>query len=710
MYMGLSQVHLPADEVLSSPVQLLNMASRHRVSRTFAPHSFLAKLSRELMSKQTSSSDGDLDLGCLQWLGSGGEANTVDVCEALQTQLEKYGARKDIIVPGFVMTETCAGCIYNTNCPTCDRGQTHQHVTVGKGISGLQLRVRLSDGNYPFAFADAGQVGHLELSGDVVFGGYFNDRESTAATFRDDGWFITGDLACVNHDGQLILQGRSKDTIIINGVKYAPDELEHRLEKEVIQGAVPGSFCCFPTLPQSSDTEQIVVAYLPSVEENDIRTRLETHDRVVDVIGLHTSSSAIVLPLNAVDLKPSTLGKLPMGAIKSAFEKGRYAQHLRKASEAERVEHDVAEETVSPLETLVRHEIQEYFQVKGSHLSIERSVFLLGATSMDLIKIARLISDRLQLRERLTLSQVLRNPTPRRLAMVIEGSEGKDAVGSPVVTLRSEGRKTPLWLVHPGVGEILVFMNLVRLIDDRPVYAFRAEGLDSGISPFASLDELLDCYFNHLKVVQPKGPYAIAGYSFGSMIAFELCKRLETAGDEVIYCGCWNLPPHIKHRMRQLGWVEYLANLFHFTKLMGQDQATHQISMLRTFSKQGAVAHLRALSDSDRWLELGLGEEEFVKWADLASSLQHLARDYEPRGTTRSMDVFIADPLKEVAVDREDWVQNKLSRWREFVSDVQFHNVPDEHYSMLDEINVSRFAEKLKEILEAREGPLRRGL
>ncbi|KAI3537574.1 hypothetical protein CABS03_09762 [Colletotrichum abscissum] len=187
MYMGFYQVHLSADEVLSNPVQLLNMVSRHRVWRTFAPHSFLAKLSRELVLEQTSSSDGDLDLGCLQWLDSGGEANTVDVCEAFQTQLEKYGARKDIIVLGFGMTETCAGCVYNANYPTYDRGQNHQHVDVGKGVPGLQLRVRLLDGNSPSAFANAGQVGLLELSGDVVFDGYFNDRGSKAAAFTSDG-------------------------------------------------------------------------------------------------------------------------------------------------------------------------------------------------------------------------------------------------------------------------------------------------------------------------------------------------------------------------------------------------------------------------------------------------------------------------------------------------------------------------------------------
>ncbi|OHE91836.1 hypothetical protein CORC01_12844 [Colletotrichum orchidophilum] len=709
IYMGISQVHIPANEVLSNPLQLLNVVSRHRATRTFAPHSFLAKLCRELASDKPSSLDEDLDLGCLRWLGSGGEANTVGVCEALQSQLEKYGACKNIIVPGFRMTETCAGCIYNTNCLTNDRESKHQHVAVGEGIPGIKLRVRLRDGQGSATDAPAGEIGLLQLSGDVVFNGYYNDRDSTAAAFTIDGWFTTGDLARVNPDGQVNLHGRSKDTMIINGVKHSPSELEGHLDKELILGAVPGSYCCFSTLPQWADTEQIVVAYLPSIEEDDIRGRCKTHNRILEVVGVHTSSSAIILPLNAVDIKPSVLGKLPRGSIKAAFEKGVYIEELRKASEASRGDHAITERIDSPLETIICDAFRNYFQVvEDSHISAESSIFLLGATSMDLIKISRLISDRLQLQERLTLSQILRNPTPRRLATVVQGSGRKDSIGNPVVTLRSEGERTPLWLVHPGVGEVLVFMNLVRHIDDRPVYAFRAEGLESGTSPFTTLGALLDHYFEHLKAVQPKGPYAIAGYSFGAMIAFEVCKKLEAAGDEVRYCGCWNLPPHIKDRMRQLGWVECLANLFHFTKLMEQDLAMQQIPLLRKTTKTEAVAHLRTLCNVNRWLELGLSEDEYVKWADLASALQSLAQDYEPQGAIRSMDVFVADPLQEVAFNREDWVQDKLSRWRDFVADVRFHDVPGEHYSMLDEANVSQFAGKLKEIWRHEESRMSR--
>ncbi|KAK1659097.1 Alpha/Beta hydrolase protein [Colletotrichum godetiae] len=581
MYMGLSQVHLAAEEVLSSPMQLLNMASRHRASRTFAPHSFLAKYSRELASEQTSSL---------------GETNMVDVCERLQTQLEKYSACKHIIV-------------LDTSCPTYDRDQKHQHAAADESISGLQLRVEL-----------------LELSGDVVLGRYDNNRESTVAAFTDDDWFTTGDLACVNQDGQ--------DTIIVNVAKYSSNELERHLELELIEGAVPNSFCCFSTLAQSSDTEQIV--------EDNTRIRTKTRNRIAGVVSTHTSSSVIVLPLKAMGLKPSALVKLPRGTIKTAFENGAYNPELCKASEAYVVDPDVTGGRASHLEVLACRVVQEHFNIVQE---------------------------------------------PHRLVAVIEGFGNKDGAGSPAVTFRSDGRQTPLRLV-------LVFMNLVRFIDDRRVYAFRAEGLDSGLSPFVSLDELLDCFFNNLKTVQPKGLYAIAGHSYGSMIAFESCKRLEAAGNVAIYCGRWNLPPHIKHRMRQLGWVEYLANLFHFTGLMGQGPAMQQICILRQFSKQEAVAHLRALSDSALRVELGLSEDEYVRWAS-ASSRQCLAQDYEPRGRVRSIDVFFADPLKKVALTRE------------FADDVQFHDVPGEYYSMLDEINVSRFARKLKDLLETREGRLR---
>lgn len=67
-----------------------------------------------------------------------------------------------------------------------------------------------------------GVVGNLEISGPVVFKGYFNNPTATEETFSSDGWFKTGDKALIDETGYLTLQGRSKEAMVINGVKYNP--------------------------------------------------------------------------------------------------------------------------------------------------------------------------------------------------------------------------------------------------------------------------------------------------------------------------------------------------------------------------------------------------------------------------------------------------------------------------------------------------------
>lgn len=58
-------------------------------------------------------------------------------------------------------------------------------------------------------------------------------------------------------------------------------------------------------------------------------------------------------------------------------------------------------------------------------------------------------------------------------------------------------------------------------VTDRPVYGFRAKGFNAaeGETPFTNLEEVFETYKAAIKKRQPKGPYAIAGYSFGGMVA-----------------------------------------------------------------------------------------------------------------------------------------------------------------------------------------------
>jgi long-subunit acyl-CoA synthetase (AMP-forming) len=69
--------------------------------------------------------------------------------------------------------------------------------------------------------AEAGEIGDLQVSGPIVFKRHLNNPTATEEAFTDDGWFITGDLAYIDCSGNLNLTCRSKDTIIVNGMKYS---------------------------------------------------------------------------------------------------------------------------------------------------------------------------------------------------------------------------------------------------------------------------------------------------------------------------------------------------------------------------------------------------------------------------------------------------------------------------------------------------------
>ncbi|KAK4152105.1 hypothetical protein C8A00DRAFT_16568 [Chaetomidium leptoderma] len=712
---GISQIQVPAANVLVDPAHLLNLVSRHRVSRTFAPNFLLAKLRRQLEAGKIETLDADLNLETL-FLDTGGEANVIEVCVALQPLLARYGAAADVFKPSFGMTETCAGCIYNTECPSRDQADKSEFASLGQCMPGVQMRVSRLDGS---GNAAVGERGSLELTGDILFKGYYNNDAATAEAFTADGWFKTGDLAYLDASGCLHLDGRTKEMVNINGVKYLPHELDASLEQAEIPGATPSYFCCFGTRAAGMDTEAVAVLYLPSYDEADDAARFETQRNIARVVSLHTRSRPSVIPLRAQDMPKSTLGKLSRAKLKAGLESGAFAAQqavndaaVKRYRLATRSEPETADE-VAILE-IVRQQLELSAE---DDFGVNDSVLATGATSMDLVAIMHRMNKLPMLAAHpIKLTDLLNNPAIRglseriaKLTGAVVDAEQKPHEYDPVVTLQPNGSKTPLWLVHPGVGEVLVFVNLAHRIRDRPVYAFRAKGFnaDLGEVPFKTLEEVFQTYRAAIKKRQPQGPYAIAGYSFGGMVAFEVGKRLEAEGDKVAYCGSWNLPPHIKFRMRELLWDECVIHLFYFVGLMDEATAYTHKTQLCEFNKQGrrldAIRYLREHSDKARWEELGLSEEYYLLWVGLASNMQGLAVDYEPEGNVQSMDIFVADPLSHVAKDRKDWVESRLSAWKGFVREgVRFHDVQGAHYTMLNPEYVASFAETLRRVLRER--------
>ena len=99
--------------------------------------------------------------------------------------------------------------------------------TVGFPLPGVALRV--VDAETGRALPD-GEIGVIEVKGPNVFKGYWRMPEKTAAEFRADAFFITGDLGVVDARGYVSIVGREKDLIITGGLNVYPKEVEGEID------------------------------------------------------------------------------------------------------------------------------------------------------------------------------------------------------------------------------------------------------------------------------------------------------------------------------------------------------------------------------------------------------------------------------------------------------------------------------------------------
>jgi malonyl-CoA/methylmalonyl-CoA synthetase len=111
--------------------------------------------------------------------------------------------------------------------------------TVGPPLPGVSLRVVDPETG---AETPRGEIGMIEVKGPNVFKGYWQMPEKTAAEFRPDGFFITGDLGRIDENGYVHIVGRGKDLIISGGLNVYPKEVEGEIDAlpGVVESAVIG--------------------------------------------------------------------------------------------------------------------------------------------------------------------------------------------------------------------------------------------------------------------------------------------------------------------------------------------------------------------------------------------------------------------------------------------------------------------------------------
>ncbi|WDV47446.1 amino acid adenylation domain-containing protein [Clostridiaceae bacterium M8S5] len=249
---------------------------------------------------------------------------------------------------------------------------------------------------------DENTIGVIQIRGKSITSGYYKEIEKTKDMFTDDGWLITGDLGFIRND-RLIVTGREKDIIFINGQNYYPEDIERVITNivgfESLQVATVGVF----NEKLQKDDIIIFVQFDKNIEDFlDIRKKIKR------LVNKRTSLDIIyVIPIKEI---PKTVsGKVQRYKMAKSFTDGKFVELIQKMNgfTIEEVKHDEKQ-----LNAVTKKLICLYRDVLGvNNVNIEDSFFELGGNSLKamelILKINKHFNVNIQLNELLYRSTII---------------------------------------------------------------------------------------------------------------------------------------------------------------------------------------------------------------------------------------------------------------------------------------------------------------
>jgi acetoacetyl-CoA synthetase len=192
------------------------------------------------------------------------------------------------------------------------------------------------------------------------------------------------------------------------------------------------------------------------------------------------------------------------------------------------VQAQLIKETGNNLESLLTGLWEDLFGF--SPIGSRDDFFQLGGNSLHAARLTAKI--RTLTGHNLPIESLLYAPTIERLALLMR--DGETVSSSHMVTLREGNREQPLFFAHSLSGTMLELWALTREMDCHcAVYGIQGRGLREGEAPNSRVEVMAAEYVEQIRSVQPHGPYALAGFSFGGMIAFEMAQQLLRSGEKV---------------------------------------------------------------------------------------------------------------------------------------------------------------------------------
>ncbi len=421
-----------------------------------------------------------------------------------------------------------------------------------------------------------GVAGELCTSGQGLGRGYYQRSALTAEKFIPHPYstepgarlYRSGDIVKHQPDGTLQFVGRHDHQVKIRGYRIECGEIETVLTRHpAVQDVV------IQSREDNMGSKRLVAYVIP--EKNSTPNISEFRD----FLSLSLASYMIPSQFVFLDAFPLTAnGKIDQNKL--PFENQTFAQEEGTY--------------VAPRNSLEIQLTKIWESVLGKQpIGITENFFNLGGESLMAVRLCSEIERTLE--QKVPVSLIFQTQSIDQLAKRIT-QRGEHGPSPLMVPIQAGGSNPPIFSVLFGA----TFKPFMNNYSNQPYYMFFNQGHDGNPALHTTVEKIAFWYVKEMQTIQPQGPYFLAGYSFGGMVAYEMAQQLRQQGETIALLAL--VDPTLPHSQAKLASGKSQLETLSIDTLKNEDQKTHSsMTSLRTsFTKFSTIFQWRVNSVTTR--------------------------------------------------------------------------------------------------------------
>ncbi len=396
---GVNHYLIPTKQFIKNPTIWIKSADKFKATVLCSPNFGYRYLLKYIEAKNIDLSE--IDLSNIEMIVNAAEPISVTLADEFMGKLKPTKLKTKAMAPAYGLAEATVAVSMIKRLTTYDRfyldinslnleqkivevekdsPNAITYPEVGNAMPNVEIRVVDKNRNK----LDDNYIGIIEIKSTGVSKGYYLNEKASKEIFYDDGWFNSGDIGFMR-DGKLIITGRYKDIIIVNGLNYYPHDIENiccELEECELNKVV-----AIGHRDKSGEIEDLIIFVMSRRNIDEfLDLSLKIKNLIVSKIGIEPK---YVLPVK--DIPRTTSGKLQRYKLLQDFKDGKFSDFLAEC------ENSFVEENLityhEALEILKKHSTD----ILGKTVSDKKALIEQGFSSSMIVALEARVSKTLNL-------------------------------------------------------------------------------------------------------------------------------------------------------------------------------------------------------------------------------------------------------------------------------------------------------------------------